>query len=190
MLIEDGVGTGHKLKVDDENMLHSLCTCADLEHHANHAHGTAYTMDIDGIQTDGASYWLAIIKNTDDDDLIITSITGWVPSFSNTQIYEAYIGGTFTYAANGTAVVPANCNAGSGKTATGSFYVNDASGNITTVVAGSLAGRYIFGAEASRWEKKSGWIIPKNQCFMLWSDLAEKLTGYISFFYHNNQWIH
>jgi hypothetical protein len=189
MIIQDGVGTGRTLKVDDENMAHVLSTAAELPHHTNLAHGTAYTMDIDGIQTDGANYWLAVIKNTDDDDMVVTSITGWVPSFSNTQIYEAYIGGTFTYATNGTAVVPTNCNAGSGKTATGNFYVNDGSGNITTVVAGSVVGRYIFGVEASRWIPDADWIIPKNQCFMLWSDLAEKLTGYISFYYHNNQWV-
>ena len=154
-------------------------------YHTNHAHGDCYTMDIDGIQPDSTDYWLAIIKNSDDKDLIITSITGWVSSFENTQIYEACIGGTFTYASNGTAVVPCNLNAGSGKTASGDFYVNDGGGNITTVVAGSIAGRHIFTTTPGRWVKNSGWVIPKNQCFMLRSNIAEKLTGYISFYYHD-----
>ena len=184
MLIEDGKGTGYKAEVDSGNRLKTYATSLAEEHHTNVAHGEAYTMDIDGIQPDAADYWVAIIKNTADDDLIITSITGWVSSFKNDQIYEAYIGGTFTYASNGTAVVPANLNAGSGKTATGSFYVNDGSGNITTVVAGSVAGRFIFGTTPIKWVKSSGGISPKNQCFMLYSNLAEKLTGYISFYYH------
>lgn len=187
MIIKDGL-TSTALKIDNKNMAHILGVIEPTQHYVNYDHGECYTMDIDGIQTDGANYWIAIIKNTSDDDMIITSVTGWVPSFSNTQIYEAYIGGTFTYATNGTAVVPCNCNAGSNKTATGSFYVNDTSGNITTVGTGTLVGRYIFTTTPSKWTKDSGWIIPKNQCFMIWSDLAEKLTGYISFYYHNNQW--
>ena len=141
MEIRDGTGKGYSMTVDDENMAHVLATSASLQHHANHEHETCYTMDIDGIQTDGAGYWLAVMKNTSDDAMVVTSITGWVPSFKNDQIYEAYLGGSFTYAANGTAVVPANCTASSGKTAEGEFYVNDGSGNMTTIVAGTLVGR-------------------------------------------------
>ena len=188
MQINDGTGKAFSLKVDDENTAHVLAITSEDQHHANDAHGEAYTMDIDGIQTDGTNYWIAIIKNTSDVEMHITSITGWVSSFSNTQIYEAYIGGEFTYASNGTVVVPTNCNAGSGKTATGDFYVNDGSGNITTVTTGTLIGRYIFDATVTKWSKNSNWILPKNQCFMIWSNLAEKLTGYISFYYHNDQW--
>ena len=181
--IEDGTGSGNKAQVDDENRLHVSSVTLVEEHHVNEDEGEAYTMDIDGIQTDGVDYWLAIIKNTADKDLHITSVTLWVSAFSNTQILEALLGGTFVYATNGTAVIPRNCNAGSGKTATGDFYVNDGSGNITTVVVGSIAGRYIFGTTPIKWTKRSHWILPKSQCFMLRSDLAEKFTGYISFFY-------
>lgn len=187
MLIDDGTGRGYRAKVDDENRVFIDGVATMCDHHANHHHGEAYTMDIDGVQTDGVSYWLAIIKNTSDIDLQITEIVGWVPSFSNTQIYEAYIGGTFVYATNGTAVTPANLNGGSGKTATGDFYVNDGSGNITTVVAGDMVGRFVFGTTPIAWASGAHWILPKNQCFMLWSDLAEKLTGYVSFYYHNLQ---
>lgn len=187
MNVEDGTGKGYKLKVDDENMAHVLSVSDTEAWHVNHDHQECYTMDIDGIQTDGANYWVAIIKNTNDDDMIIDSITGWVSSFSNTQIYEAYLGGTFTYASNGTVVVPTNCNAGSGKTATGEFYVNDTSGNITTVVTGSVVGRFVFGTTPILWTNPGDWILKKNGCFMLWSNLAEKLTGYITFYYHNPQ---
>ena len=187
MLIEDGKGTGFKAKVDDENALFVNAITNVGQEHANDHHGDCYTMDIDGIQPDAASYWVAIIKNTSDTNMHITSITGWVSSFKNDQIYEAYIGGSFTYAANGTAVVPANLNAGCGHSAVGDFYVNDGSGNITTIVAGSVAGRFIFGTTPIKWKKESHWVIPKNQCFMLYSNIAEKLNGFISFYYHNDQ---
>jgi hypothetical protein len=181
--INDANGT--PAKVTDEGFLRTYAVNESEQLHVNEVEEEAYTMDIDGVQTDGANYWLAVIKNTSDSDMIITSITGFVPSFSNTQIYEAYVGSTFTYASNGTAVVPTNCNAGSGHSATGEFYVNDGGGNITTIVAGSIVGRFIFTTTATKWEKLSGWIIPKNGTFMLWSNLAEKLTGYISFYYHD-----
>ena len=188
MDIKDGTGKGYALKVDDEHMAHVLSVSEDLAEHTNEAHGGAYTMDIDGIQTDGVDYWVAIIKNTDDDPLHISGVTLWVPSFSNTQIMEMLVGGTLVYATNGTVVTPTNCNAGSGKTATGEFYVNDGSGNITTVVAGSIVGRYVFDTTPLTWTPPSRIILPKNACFMLRSDLAEKFTGFISFFYHNSQW--
>lgn len=187
MLIDDGSGDGFRAKVDDENRLFTDTVNSDYPFHANNMHGTAYVMDIDGVQTAGANQWLAVIKNTDDLDLIITSVVGWVPSFDNTQIYEVYLGGTFTYTANGTAVVPTNMNAGSGNSATGDFYVNDGVGDMATIVAGSIAGRYVFSTTPLKWSNRSGWIVTKNQCFMLRSDLGEKLTGYISFYYHNHQ---
>lgn len=153
--------------------------------HVNEDAEETYTMDLDGIQPDGANYWVAVIKNTSDKNLVVTSLTGWVSSFKNDQIYEVYTGGTLTYATNGTAVVPANCNSGSGETATGDFYVNDGAGNITTVVTGDINGRFIFTTTPTKWEKTSGWILRKNQTWMLWTNLAEKLTGYVSFYYHD-----
>jgi len=187
MFLQDGNGNGYLANVDEEHRLHVKAVSMQMERHVAHDEGDAFTMDIDGIQPDSTGYWVAIIKNSDDRDLIITSITGWVSSFKNDQIYEAYVGGTFTYATNGTAVVPANLNAGSGNVAQGDFYVNDGSGNITTVVAGVVAGRYIFTTTPGKWVKGSGWIIPKNKCFMLYSNIAEKLNGYISFYYHDSE---
>ena len=167
-----------------DGRLHTEAVSLPEEHEAA-LENNAYTMDIDGIQPDGANYWVAVIKNTADEDMVITSITGWVSSFENTQIYEAVIGQTFTYAANGTAVVPVNTKSGISGGADGDFYVNDGSGNITTVGGtGLIVGRYIFTTTPLKWTKGTGWIVPKNQTFMIWSNLAEKLNGYISFYYH------
>jgi len=190
MDIRDGTGTGNMLKVDDENMAHTLAVSASEQHYVNDAHGEAYSMDIDGITTDAANYWLAIIKNTDDTPLHITSITLAINAYTADAWIEAFMGGTFVYAANGTAVVPTNRNAGSGKTATGLFYVNDGTGNITTVVSGSVAGRYRFTAIPEKWVFSSHLILPKNSCFMLQqAKSGEVMKGYISFYYHNDQWL-
>lgn len=188
MLIEDGTGAGYKVKIDDENHMHVESIIASYQYHANHDHGKAYTMDIDSKSVATAADWLLALKNTDDDDLIVTSITLWLPAFKDTAIIEAYLGGTFTYASGGTAVVPCNLNAGSGNSASGSFYVNAGAANIATITAGSICGRYIFTTTPLKWEKGSGWIVPKNQCFMLRSDKdGEAFKGYLSFYYHNAQ---
>ena len=187
MEVRDGTGQGFRAKVDDENRLHVDSISEGRAYHANELHGEAYSMDLDDATTDGANYWVAIIKNTADIDLHVSAVTLWTPAFDNTQIVEADIGGTFVYASNGTAVVPTNANAGSGKSAVGSFYVNDGTGNITTVVAGSIVGRHIFSTTPIKWQDDAQWILPKNQCFMLWSNIADTLTGYISFYYHNTQ---
>lgn len=147
--------------------------------------GEAYTMDIDGIQTDGANYWLLVIKNGHSTkDLVVEHIDAAVPSFSNTQIYEAVIGQTFVYLDNGTPVVPVNKKSGLTGGAQGDFYVNDGTGNITTVGGtGLIVCRHIFGVETSEW--KLGMVVPPAQTFMVWSDLAEKLTGVVHFFYRD-----
>jgi len=145
--------------------------------------GLSFTMDIDGIQTDGAAYWLAVIKNGHSTkDLVVEHLHAWVPSFSNTQIYEAVIGQTFTYASNGTVVVPVNEKSGVTGGAQGDFYVNDGSGNITTIGGtGLIISRFIFGTTPIDWHL--GVVVPPNQTFMLRSDLAEKLTGTLHFYY-------
>ena len=147
----------------------------------------AYTMDIDGIQTDGVDYWLAIMKNGHSiKDLVIMSIVGWVPTFSNTQVYEAVVGQTFAYATNGTLVVPANDKSGVTGGAQGEFYVNDTSGNITTLGGtGIIVGRFIYGTTPMSWNLDI--IVPPDQTFMLRSDLADKLNASIHFYYKDNR---
>lgn len=145
--------------------------------------GEAFVMDVDGIQTDGASYWLVVIKNGHSTkDLVVEHFHAWVPSFSNTQIYEAVVGQTFEYASNGTLVVPTNRKSGVTGGAQGDFYVNDGTGNITTIGGtGLIISRHIFATTPLQWIFNV--IVPPNQTFMIRSDLAEKLTGHIDFYY-------
>jgi len=176
---------GNPIGADEENRMKTFSTILTEDHYAA-MDADAYTMDIDGITPDSADYWLAVIKNTDDDPMVVTSVTLWVNEFSDIAIVEAFLGSTFTYTDNGTVVTPTNLKSGVTGGADGEFYVNDGSGNITTIVAGSVAGRFIFTTTPLKWEKGSGWVVPKNQTFMLQVGSSKKFTGYISFYYHRS----
>lgn len=186
MIIKDGTGSGRTVRVCNENKLQVQSASMSYQLHANHDHGVAYTMDIDGIVVDGDDYNFLYIQNTNDEDLIITSITLWVSQNKDDSNVEVWIGHALSSVANNTSVVPANLNAGSGLAASGVFYVNNGSGNLTTLSGGVVAGRLKPTTSAHKWEKKSGWVIPKNQTFVLLASKDNKFTGYISFYVHNS----
>lgn len=183
MIIEDGAGTGRKAKVNLENQIEAHIAMQYMQAWVAREKKEAYTMDIDNVAVSGAHYFVAI-KNTDDLDMVVTSVTLWVNEFKDTAIVEASVGGTFTYSANGTAVIPSNCDAASGKAASGSFYVNDGVGELATITAGDITGRHIFTTTPIKWMKNSGWVIPKNLCFFLRVEGGITFRGYVSFYYH------
>lgn len=153
--------------------------------HVNRVHGDAYTMDLDSVTIAGGGQWLAVIKNTDDRDMIVTSLTYWTNSAHEDMHLEVWLGGTFAYAANGTVVVPTNCNAGSGKTASGSFYKNDGGGDMTTLSGQAVCSRTLPKTTVQKLTKDSGWVVPKNQVWALKMDKDGMIRGYVSFYYHN-----
>jgi len=179
--------TGKAMEVNNEGQAQVEALSRNEQMHAALDHQRAFTMDIDGVLV-SSSYYIAAIKNTDDKKLVIDKVVLWVATFKEASIVEASVGGTFVYAAGGTAVVPSNVDAESGKTATGSFYVNDgAATDISTIVAGDITGRFLFTTTPLIWEKLSGWILPKNGCFFLKHDVANDNTfnGYISMHYED-----
>ena len=181
-----GWGKKNTVDVNAKGQLHTVAEAVSADYEAT-VINDAYTMDIDGIQTDGVAYWVAVIKNGHSmKDLVIMSVVGWVPTFGNTQIYEAVVGQTFVYATNGTLIVPTNDKSGITGGALGDFYVNDGSGNITTIGGtGLIVGRFVFDATPLSWHLDI--IVPPNQTFMIRSDLAEKLNGGIHFYYKDNR---
>lgn len=187
MKIDDGTGHGFQARVDDENLLHTHALAMPYQLHASHDEGVAYTLDLDGVVVDGDGYNFVYIQNTDDNDLIITSINLWVNQNKDDDNVEAWVGHTLADVANHTAIVPANLNPGSGKAASGVFYVNDGAGNLTTLAGGVIAGRFKPTTAFSRWIKETGWVVPKNQTFVLSTAKDNKFTGYISFYIHNSQ---
>jgi len=175
---------GPAMSVNDENQAQVFSVGASLQHHAAHEHGEAYTMDIDNVVCDADGNTFVYIQNTDDKDLIITSITLWVASNKDDSNVEAYVGHILTAVANETAVTPSNVNPRSGNSASGIFYVNDGAGNLTTLTGGVICGRWKPTTTVGKWEKKSGWVIPKNQTFTLQCTKDNTFRGYISFYYH------
>jgi len=177
---------GTPAKVNSEGQLHAWANCFSEDHYAA-VQGNAYVMDLDGIATNGAEH-IAVIKNTDDRDLIITSVTIWVATFKDTTYVEALLNETFTYAAGGTAVTPVNMKSGLVGGAEGEFYTIAAAGTDITTFGGTavFGGRFIFTTTPLKWHKDSGWIVPKNQVWSLYNQGNDNtFYGYISFYYHN-----
>jgi len=120
-------------------------------------------------------------------NLIVTRIYLVPNGSSDDQELEVYVGGTFVYLANGTAVVPTNLLSGKVAGAQGSFYVSDgAATSMTTVSAGLVAGRIgmITKGKIYDFKKESNWIIPPDQCFYASTAKSDKFRGFVSFYYH------
>lgn len=175
---------GAAMNVNSENQAETFSVNVPLQHHAAHEHGEAYTMDIDNVVSDADGNCIVYIQNTDDKDLVITSITIWVASNKDDANLEAYVGEALSAVANNTSITPTNVNPGSAKAATGVFYVNDGSGDLTTLSGGAICGRFKPRETVQKWEKKSGWILPENQTFTLKCTKDNTFRGYISFYYH------
>jgi len=149
--------------------------------------GEAYTMDIDAVGVNGSEHLCVIKNNHSTKSLIITSILLWVATYKDTTFLEARLNETFTYDANGTAIVPTNLKSGKVGGAQGDFYVIAAAGTDITTFGGTavVAGRCIFTTTPYKWVKASNWIVPPAQVFSLYNDSNDNTySGYISFYYH------
>jgi len=182
-----GWGKKNTADVTDAGQLRTFAT-THYEDHKAAVEGNAYTMDIDGITAAAALNWLVVIKNTHSTrKLIVTRIHLAPNTAHDDQELEVLVGGTFSYLAEGTVVTPTNLLASKSGGAQGDFYVSDGTADImTTVVAGSIAGRFPMPVKKEYdCRKDSNWIIPPDQCFMLRPSKDEKFRGFISFYYHD-----
>ncbi len=181
-----GWGRKNTADVNEEGQL-KVSASTFAEDHDAATDGEAYTMDIDGITSAADGNWLAVIKNTHSTmNLVVTRFHLLPNQPKDDQAIEVYVGGTFVYLAEGTPVVPANVLASKTGGAQGDFYVSDGSADIiTTIVAGSIAGRFPMpGRVPYTPVLPSEWIIPPGQCFMLRPTKDSKFYGFISFYYH------
>ncbi|KKN26615.1 hypothetical protein LCGC14_0873080, partial [marine sediment metagenome] len=122
--------TGRGASVTENFMLKVYAVEETEAYHENEAHQTAYVMELPAVVLGGAWVW-AVVKNTDDRDLIVARCVLWTVTNKSNDFVSAYTRGAFTYASNGTVATPANCNSGGALSASGSFYYNDAVGDIT-----------------------------------------------------------
>jgi len=183
MKIEDGTGTGYMARVDAEHRMQAEAVSHPLPHHINHAHGDAYSMVFDQAAANGATDELLLyIKNTDDNDLILDGI--WI-TISAANIVYCKLGDSGTVGGSPTTITPVNLNAGNGKTATGTFYSDDAMSGLSG--GSTVIWHYLTAAGASvDICPSSDLILPKNGVFTLYVETqqAQTIQGYISFGYH------
>jgi len=152
--ITDSSGAGFGAKVDSTNKLHVEAVCVSNEHNSNHALGQAYQLVVTQTPTAAADYFL-YVKNTSDTDLVVEGFKIRVAS-AEQIVWEINPVGT----ASGTTATPVNCNASSGKSATGTFLVNN---DITGITAGSIVEHnYHTSTETKDFNFDQDLIIPKN----------------------------
>jgi len=180
---------GTPAKVDKDGRLHTSATSHTEDHEAA-IEGDAYVVDFDAIAVNTTEH-LLVIKNTDDDPLVITSITLWVDTFKENTVVEVNLNETFTYGANGTALTPVNMRSGISGGADCIVYEITAAGTDITTFGGTATkgGRFQPDIKVSKWEKSSGWVIPKNQVFSLYNKnagISNNFHGYISFYFHRS----
>lgn len=177
-----GIGT----EVNKEKKLETFATSHPVQSYANLNRKNAFTMDLDNVVIDGDTYIIAAIKNADDEELVITSITCWVATAKSDGWLEAYVGGTYTNDSNGVVVSPTNLHAGSGIAPSDNslFIKNDGGGNMTTVAGANVAGRWLPSASVGKWSKTTGWVLPKNGVFYITGAKDNTYRGYISFYLH------
>lgn len=163
MIIEDGHGTAVKAKVNQEGCICTKAVSIPWERHINEEYGEAYSVIIDKTPT-GAGDCFCYIKNDSDMDMFITSI---VLSAATDETVRIKFKDTGT-PSGGTANVPVNRNAGSGKLA--DITCEDGV-DITGLSSGEIVEQLdVDGASGSRkfvWD--SAGIIPKNQTMTLYA---------------------
>jgi len=181
-IIEDGTGTSNTVKVDSENMLASSCVTSSTEHHANHKHGTAFSVNFSATPT-GAGDCFLYVKNTDEEDLVIE---GFGLMCEADEYFDVKLGDVGT-PVGGSAVTPVNLNAGSGKTATGTFQNGN---DITGLSGGSVAYRiYHTNTKGTGYNNfEMDLIIPKNNTLTIYCQTGTTaLAGFVDMYYHGSE---
>ena len=177
--IEDGLGTGRKAAVSNENRLLSNCVTESKEHHTNAHEGEGYNYQMGEIPA-GSPATIIYIKNENDDDLILD---GMNVMNQETQMYELSLGDTGTPV--GTInVTPANMNAGAGNVADGTFYTGS---NMTGLTQGTVIDR-IWAVSSSGTQYLNfdmDIVVPKNQTFVVRTGITGSKTNItIPLYYH------
>jgi len=181
MKIQDGTGSGNMQKINNENQAHTLSISMPVQHHVNHDHKKVYSVLINKTPT-AAGDCFCYIKNTDDDDLIITDTKFFAATDEIIQIKLSDIGTPI----GGTDVTPVNKNAGSGEEASGIFQTGV---DITGLSGGATVDEFQVdggtGTNYNRW--LSGLIIPKNKIatfYVVTGGIA--IRGSITFYIHES----
>ena len=188
MLIEDGTGSGKTAKVDGENQLSTRAITQIEAQHVNEEEGNAYilfsplTPDDQNPSADEGSPCIFYIKNTSDNDLIITEVRMWAEAAEYIDIYFNQSGTPV----GGNTATPVNMNLNSGKVADGTFLGAD---RITGMSGGTLFDRLRVPADdvdhIYTWP--AAIIIPKNNILTIYAGNGGIPTEASVFFYYHGE---
>ena len=172
-VIEDGKGKGFKAGVDEENMLRVHAVMQTMERHTNDEHGEAYHCIFSQSPTAADDCFFYMV-NSSDDDIIIEGL--WLGFINATAVdAEFYVKlGDKGSRNSATALTPANCNAGCGRAADGTFEKGaDLDGGAATLTGGTEIERFVFADVQNLVTKHFNFeqdlVIPKNETMTLWA---------------------
>jgi hypothetical protein len=182
MQIEDGTGGGYKTMVNSENRLAVTSVSSSVEHHTNHHDGAAYQVIIDQAATaiDDCIFYMI---NTSETDITLEGIHLSVDAAAEVYLQKGAVG-TRNAA---TALTPANCNFGSGRTAEGTWEQGaDLDGGAATLTGGIEIERYVFRAatNTSHFNFPQDYIMPKGSTLTIWVSSTATVNATLHFNYH------
>ena len=117
LLLEDARGKGYSAGVTSENRVMTESSTQTAEHHANQHEGEAYHCLLQITDPELADACVFYMTNESETDMVVE---GFTYQWAEDGYIEIVLGDQGTRNA-ATALTPANCNAGSGKRAVGTF---------------------------------------------------------------------
>jgi hypothetical protein len=171
---ENSVG----VKVTSEGQLHTYAVVEREQLHVNEHEKQAYSLVVSQTPT-GAGDCFLYIKNTGDDDLIISSIKLYSASAERVQVKLGDSGTT----SGGTALTPVNRNAGSNNAPTATI---EDGVDITGLSGGSVMDDITAGTTMAKWSWESGIILSTNTVatfYAVTGAVAIRMT--VSFYIHD-----
>ena len=181
-LIDDGKGRGYRAAVCAENKLQVHAVIQTVERHTNAEHGDAYHCVFSQSPTAADDCLFYMVNSSDDNDIIIEGVwLGFINADGDDPEVYFKVGDKGTRD-NATALTPANCNAGSGKAADGTFE-KGVDLDAGTLTGGTEIERYVFANTqnhtTSHFNFEQDIIIPKNETFTMWATDAQA-TYYVT----------
>lgn len=178
--IEDGTGTGNQAGVSNNNRLKTVSVGLSVEHFINHIKGESYNLLFSAVPTAPGDCFL-YVKNTHEKDMVCEGI--WLQTLSD-EYHDFKLNDEGT-PVGGNNIVPANLNAGSGKSAIGTFQ----NANDITGVSGGVTVHRIYHAASSGsqyWNFNQDIIIPKNGTLTVYAGTGTvQVNGVLVFNYHD-----
>jgi len=181
MNIEDGTGSGHRARVNDDNELEVRATTVERSEWENHNNQRAYAMYFSQAAANSATNeCLGYLKNTSDDDMIITEVA--IHSVAADTVYISKVTGT---AGGGSSITPTNMNLGSGKTAVATTMQHTAITGLTD--GGRLLSFYLAANAFVVRQPESTIVVKKNSAVGIYvsANQANTLKVNIHFYYEN-----